>query len=788
MRNSSAAVNTIKNTLTVQITAFALTLLLASAVFGQSGNVDVRGNARIASSTILSVIAEELQGSTSPARVNDALQALNQTGFFKTVEVSRSGGGLVFTVVENPAINRVAVEGNKRLKDEVLLPLILSQSRQTYSPRRAEADAIALAEAYAASGRLATKITPKIIERSQNRVDLVFQIVEGRVSEVQKISVSGNRAFSERRLRGVLQSKQIGVFRAVVSRDTFLAERLEADKQVLRDFYLRNGYVDFEILSATADLTQARDGFLVNIKVREGQQYRFGDITVVSAESDINPDAFLDVLKAIKTGRVYRPAKVETVAEELDARAAQYNKNFVSATPRINRNDATRTLDIEFELARGQRVFVERIDIEGNATTLDRVIRREFQLAEGDAFNRREIQLATDRIRALGYFENVSVEAREGSTPSRAVIDVNVTETTTGSLNFGLSYSSGTGVGGNLSIEQRNFLGRGQTLRAGVTASSENTDLNIGFVEPRFLDRDLAVGFDLAGQTTTSSFLPIETRSVSFSPHVSFPTSEFGRLGASYRIASSTLTLNQVDDGTGTGTLTNVPASAVTQAEVARGPLLSSTFGLTYTLDKRNSVIEPTAGYRFSVGSAFTGIGGDKKFLKTEVDYSTFRSFADDQIVLSLEVEGGSINNLGNASQSATVTDRFFLGGDQLRGFQNFGIGPRDTAATAASDPVGGNLYAVARFEASFPIGIPEEYGIFGGVFFDVGTVWGLDNVPGGTALNNEDTAPKIRSAIGLSIFWDTAIGPLRFNFSRPIQSEVYDRPEDFRFTIDTRF
>lgn len=757
---------------------------MSGAAMAQS-NVEVKGNSRIATSTVLSVAAEELSGAPTPAKINAAVQALVDTGFFASVDVEQSGGTLTFVVVENPAVNVVAIEGNKRLKDETLFGVISTQSRQTYSARRAEVDAAAIAQAYAQSGRITATVTPKIIQRSQNRVDLVFQVVEGNVSEIEKITFLGNSAFSERRLRGVVATKQAGLFRAVIQADTFVADRIEFDKQKLREFYLRNGYVDFRVQSATSELTREKDGFLVTYSVIEGQQYRFGDITVVSAEPDIDAAEFESQLKAIKTGNVYRPAKVENVAEELDARASQLNYNFVAATPRISRNDDDRTLDVEFEIARGQRLFVERIDIEGNSTTQDKVIRREFQLAEGDAFNRRDVQQAADRIRGLGYFADVSVEAREGSSPSRAVIDVNVEEKPTGSLAFGLGYGSANGASGEVSIEERNLLGRGQTLRASISTSSEARNIQFGFEEPSFLDRDLLVGFDVGLQTTESSYLPIDTEALTISPKVSFPVSEYGRVTAFYKYQTNELMLQQIDDGTGTDTFVDEAASDLTEAEVALGKLSTSSIGLSFVHDRRNSIVEPTAGYRFEISQEFAGLGGDKRFSKTGIAYKTYRSFLDDQVVVSLELEGGYLKNSGKGS---TISDRYFLGGDKLRGFENFGIGPRDVAASAGNDPVGGNTFAVARFEASFPIGLPEEYGIYGGIFFDVGSVWGLDNVPATSNLNDEESSAKIRSAIGFSIFWDTQIGPLRFNFAKPLEYEEYDKTESFRFTVDTRF
>ncbi|GHA42331.1 outer membrane protein assembly factor BamA [Amylibacter ulvae] len=742
-------------------------------------SVEVRGNARIASSTILSIAAVELGVVTSPAKINSAVQRLFQTGFFEAVDIDVQGSNLVINVLENPTINRVSVEGNRRLKDEVLLGLIESTSRQTFSPTRAESDTQKIAEAYAASGRVATQITPKVIKRSQNRVDLVFQVVEGSISEIESVSFVGNRNFSDRRLRSVIESKRAGIFRALSKRDTFVADRIEFDKQKLSEFYLNNGYIDFEVLAASSDLTRSQDSFGVTFNVREGQQYTYGDVTIVSNEPDVDAAEF-ENLQKIKNGRRYDPRKLNDLVDNIEIRANSLNYPFLVARPIISRNDDARTLDIEISLERGQRAFIERIDIEGNAITLDKVIRREFKVAEGDAFNQRAIQQAADRVRALDYFEEVNVEAREGSAAGRAVIDVNVKEKTTGSLGFGVGYNSSNGPVGNVEISQRNFLGRGQNVRFGISTSGEAKDFQLAFTEPQFLDRDLAVGFDLSGRTTSSSYLPVDFETIQFSPRVSFPTGEDGRFTIYYKLARSEVLRQETDDSTDAVPLYE-DASAITLADVADGTVMTSSIGFGYKIDKRDSIISPTSGYTLSFDQEFAGLGGDVSFSKTSANFKMFRSFFNDNVVVTAELEGGYLHNIDRGSR---ITNRYFLGGDQLRGFEDYGIGPRDAST---GDPVGGNTYAVARLEASFPIGLPEEYGIYGGVFYDVGSVWGIDDTFG-VDLNGEDDSAIIRSAVGFSIFWDTAIGPLRFNFAKPLKKQAYDETETFRFTVDTRF
>jgi outer membrane protein insertion porin family len=752
--------------------------------------VSIDGNKRIASSTILSLAALVPGTRYSSGQINAAVQRLNASGFFKSVDFSVKSGRITIIVDENPTINRIAFEGNKKLKDGDLESLISSQPRQTFSAKRAEADAQQVAAAYSAGGRVDAQVTPRLIERSDNRVDLVFQVTEGRVTEIEKITFVGNRNFSQKRLRSTLATKQAGLIRTLISSDTFIQDRIELDKQRLREFYLNRGYVDFSVLSTSADLTRDKDAFLLNFTVEEGQQYKFGEVTLVTTEDDIDIEAYQKVSK-IKTGRNYDPRKVDTLIQELDVKLGSEGFAFVSAHPRISRNDDTRTLDLEIELTRGQRLFVERIDIEGNSTTLDRVIRRQFELAEGDAFNRREIQEATDRIRAMGLFESVDVESREGSSRDRAIIDVNVKEKATGNLGIGAGFSSSSGLTFNLNLEERNFLGRGQTIRLDLSNNSDAKNLGFSFSDPSFLDRDLRAGFRLGYRSSSNSKIPIDTTTLEFAPSIEFPLGKNSLLSVTYRLETEEIKIQTTENTAVTPpVLIDVPVSTFISSD--RGKQVKSSVIFGYSFDRTNSVIEPTGGFKFGVTQQFTGLGGDATFSKTSVNFKTYTTLFNDDIILSAEFDAGAI-----AGSGARISDRFFLGGDKLRGFEDYGIGPRDVEfnnpTTGPADDgtvgqaLGGNMYAVARLEASFPVGLPEEYGVFGGVFLDAGSVWGLDGITS-ASIGTDANSPKIRAAAGVSIFWKTAIGPLRFNFSRPIKKEVYDLEENFRFTIDTRF
>ncbi|MEM6595153.1 MAG: outer membrane protein assembly factor BamA [Pseudomonadota bacterium] len=729
--------------------------------------VQIEGNQRIEDATVLSFLDLPRGGVVSAAQLNDALQRLQGSGLFERVELVPAGSTLVVNVTEFPTINRVNIEGNRRLSDEDLLPLLQSQSRRVYNPTTAEADAATLTEGYRQAGRIAATVTPRIIRRSNNRVDLVFEVVEGRVVEVERISFVGNRAYSDRRLRRVVESKQAGLFRGLVQSDTFIADRIAFDRQLLRDFYLSRGYVDFQVLSVAPELTRQRDAFFLTFRIQEGQQFRFGSITTVSDLPSIDPDEF-QAVNRIKEGSIYSPVRIENTITRMERLAIQKGLDFIRVEPRITRNDSELTLDIEFQVVRGPRLFVERIDIEGNATTLDRVIRRQFRTVEGDPFNPREIRDAAERIRALNYFTTADVNTRQGSGPDQVIVDVDLEETTTGSLGFGVSYGSENGVGFNVSFSERNFLGRGQILSFSFDTGSDTQDTSLSFVEPAFLGRDLRFGFDVFYRTTDSDLADFDTQNIGFRTSLGFPISENGRLRLSYSLSE-----DEID---------NVSSDLTPIIARDAGKAITSSIGYQYSYDTRRTGLNPNAGVLLRFGQEFAGIGGDREYILTTALASAQTRVAREEVTLRAELEVGGLSMLSGNSR---VTERFFLGSRRMRGFDSDGVGPRDLGSLN-QDALGGNFFAVARFEAEFPLGLPEEYGISGGAFLDVGSLWGLDDVNGATGI--VDDSANLRAAIGVSIFWDTQIGPLRFNFSEALVKEPYDETRSFDLTVFTRF
>ena len=731
-------------------------------------SIDVVGNLRIESSTIRSYAGISTAQSLSAADLNAAYQSIASSGLFEEVEIVPNGARLVIKVKEFPTINRVAFEGNSRLKDEVLAGLIKSQTRRVFNPTEVEQDRAVIAEAYANSGRLAAKVNPKFIRLSDNRVDLVFEIFEGGLVEIERISFVGNRAYSDRKLRSVLETKQAGLLRTFIQRDTFVEDRIEFDKQVLSDFYKSRGYADFRINSVNAEISQERDAYFITFNIREGQKFSVGQIDVTTDLSGIDTKAFARAGK-VRTGQTYSPLAIENDITRMERFANQEGLEFLRITPRISRNDASLSLDVNYVIERGPRIFVERIDIEGNTATLDRVIRRQFRIVEGDPFNPSEIRASARRIRALGFFSNADVTSREGSNPEQVVVDVKVEEAPTGSLSFGASYSTAAGAGGLVEYSERNFLGRGQALSLKLTAGTGNQTYSFDFKEPAFLYNDLSLSILTSYAETQRQFSQYNTSALKIRPQLSFPLSEQTRLGVRYKYAESKLS--------------NASRSLYTVIgkEQYLGNISESGLGYTLSFDSRRTGLDPDAGVLARIEQDFSGLGGDTTSLKTTGLISGEMKVLGEEVTLIGTIEGGMLSYSKGQSR---VVDRFQLGSGIMRGFEPGGIGPREyDRVKGVNDALGGDKFAAMRLEALFPIGLPEEYGITGGVFYDVGNLWGLEY----DSADIQYEKGAWRQAAGVSIIWITPVGPFRFNFSRAIAKELLDTANDFELTLATR-
>jgi outer membrane protein insertion porin family len=729
--------------------------------------IDVDGNKRIETSTIITYSGLATDQVFGADDLNRAYQNILASGLFESVEVVPNGNRLVINVNEFPTVNKIAFEGNRRVNDNTLRALVGMQPRRVFNPDKVDTDRAAIAQFYADQGRLAARVTPKIIRRSDNRVDVIFEIFEGGVTEIERIGIVGNKVFSDRRLRRVLDTKQAGLLRLFVRRDTFLTDRIEFDKRLLTDFYNARGYIDFQVNDVNAELTEENNAYFVTFNVREGQMFRFGDVTLASKRSDIDVEDFQIAISA-ETGDVYSPTLMEKNLSRLEARATQLGLDFVRVTPRVTRNDADLTLDVEFVLEQGERVFVERIDITGNATTMDRVIRRQFRISEGDPFNPRLIREAAERIRALGFFGNAGVNAREGTQPGQIIVDFEVEEQPTGSLQLGATYSGDNGFGVVIDYAERNFLGRGQALSFAIRTGIDNQSYEFDFTEPEFLSPELRFNLGLSYGETDNQGAAYDTRNFDITPSLSFPLSEYSRLSVRGNVSATEM----LNPGT---------VGSIVEDEITRGRLDDAGFGFTYRYDTRGVGLDPSSGIAVIYNQDFGGMAGDKgTFSKSTIRTIGERAIMNEDVVLRGVLEAGLLHHTGGSSR---VTDRFFLPATVLRGFEFAGMGPRQRDGTI-NDALGGNKYTVAKFEMDFPLGLPEEYGMSGGAFYHAGNLW--DTGASGNRLLYDNGA--WRHVVGATLYWTTPIGPLRFDFTRALKKETHDEERTFDMSIATRF
>ncbi len=745
--------------------------------------IEIDGNIRVDDSTIFGITGIGRGQPVTAGQLNQAVSNLAASGLFEDFDLVPQGNRLMIQVREFPIIGIVNFEGNRRINDDAISEVVQTRGGRVLSPSAVEADARAIAELYARRGRTAAEVTPKIIPRGNNRVDLAFEIREGNVVEIERISFVGNSAFSNYRLRQVLSTKQAGLLRWVIQSDTFIAERIALDRQLLTDFYLSRGYIDFEVLSVTSEIARERDGFFLTFNIREGLQYRFGDVTVVSEVDGLDPADFERELR-LRPGVIFSPNVLEQNIARMERLAELRGLRFIRAEPRFTRNNRDQTIDVEFALVRGERVFVERIDIQGNTTTLDRVVRRQFNVAEGDPLNPREIREAAERIRALGYFSDVSVEPRQGSAPDQAVVDVEVEETTTGSLGFSVSYGAAQGVGFGITFAEQNFLGRGQQVAVAFNTVKGSRDLSLNFVEPAFMGRDLSYSLGVGYRETRTFFSDFNTREAFFNNAIDFPVSEFGRLQLRQGLVLDRLRgLNEGPYAPG-----DVRPSTRLLDDQRAGTSITGSLGYTYSIDTRNVGIDPTQGYVFSFRQDF-GLGNQsRRFIKSEVRAGYEMAVFNEDVTLRGDARAGLLHMARGQSR---YRERFQLA-DVMRGFRPGASGPRDFFATN-EDVLGGNKYFTVSAEMQFPLGTPEEYGLSGGLFADVGSVWGFDSA---TTIQTTHPLPDgvdynkmhVRGTVGVSLFWDSPLGPLRFDFSRAVRKLDRDRTQNFDFSIVSRF
>jgi outer membrane protein insertion porin family len=734
--------------------------------------IRVEGNQRIEPETVRSYMQIAVGQPYDAEKVDQSLKTLFATGLFADVTIRREGTVLIVSVVENPIINRIAFEGNKAIKKDKLDKEVQLRPRVVYTRARVRADVQRIIEIYRRSGRFAATVEPKIVQLPQNRVDLIFEIHEGKKTKIRRITFIGNEHYSDGELRSRVSTKESRWWRIFSKGDTYDPDRLAYDRELLRQFYLQHGYADFRVVSAVAELTKDRREFFITFTVEEGQTYRFGKIDIVSDIRDLKPEALSDLIQP-REGKIYNAKQIEDTVDALSEAAGVRGYAFVDIRPEIKRDKEKRIIDVTFHVLQAPRVYVERIDITGNFRTLDRVIRREMRLAEGDAFNVAMMRRSRERIRGLGFFGDVTVDQVQGSAPDRNVIQVSVQEQSTGELQIGAGYSSQESLIGQVSIRERNLLGRGQDLRFSFQISSIQRTFDLGFTEPYFMGRDVAAGIDLFSSSTDyTDYSYYKQGRTGFQLRTAFPVTEYLTVGLRYKFSQDNITLGTLFD----------PSSFPPYIRDSLGKFTTSSIGYSISYDRRDDRLDPKRGFFWVLSQDLAGLGGSVKYIRSDMSFAWYHPLFKDNWVLSFTLQEGYIKGLG---QGVRINDRYFLGGQDLRGFEPYGVGPASYDANAQKhyDALGGNLRSAGSLEFTVPVGATSELGLKFSTFVDFGTLAYVDFTGPGVF-----DVGSLRASAGVGVGWKSPMGPIRLDFAVPLRKEPFDRTQLFQFNFGTRF
>ena len=737
------------------------TTLAAVALADTIQGIQVTGNKRIETETVISNLPLKVGDSFDDLQLNQALKDLFATGYFADVQIRRAGGKLIIEVIENSLINRISFEGNSKLKDEKLTEEIQLRPREVLSRTKIQSAQQRILEIYRRMGRFDATVEPKVIRLEENRVDLVFEINEGEVTYVRKINFIGNKHFTSSRLEEQLFTKRYRWFRLWASDDTFDPDRFTADQQNLQQYYFDMGYPDFRLVSAVAELSPDHKDFYLTFTVEEGEKYTYGKVDIVSHLKQVNAEdlkAFMD----IKSGEQFSRKQIERNITTLNTHVGTYGYAFADIQPRIEKNREKKTVDLIFEVKEGPRVYIERIDVVGNDRTRDEVIRRELNMLEGDAYNSTKVKRAEKNLKDLGYFKKSEILVEPGTAPDKARLVVKLEEQPTGEMGVAAGFSTLDGILGNVKFTERNFMGTGRIVHASVTIARRMQEFDVGITDPYFLGYSLEAGLDLfrVRSTRLSNFV---SASNGVSPHIAYALTEH---------LSQTLTYTLKDDH-----ISSVaPGSSVFISQQA-GKFVTSALGQSLVYDRRDSRIDPTSGYALSLSNTYAGLGGKVNYLKNSIGASWFYSPVED-VVLNVRGTIGDIEKAGK--NTIRIVDSILLGADTFRGFEYAGIGPRDSKT---GDPLGGTRFWTGTIETLFPIGLPNEFGVKGAVFTDFGTTW----KPGVTGPNINDKR-TLRASVGIGLSWTSPFGPLKIDYAIPVKRQKFDQTQRFLFGFSSRW
>ncbi|MDQ8728768.1 outer membrane protein assembly factor BamA [Bradyrhizobium sp. LHD-71] len=805
------------------------TTVASPAIAQSASSIVVEGNRRVEADTIRSYFRPGSGGRIDSGSINDALRALYETGLFQDVRINQAGGRLVVTVIENPVISRVIFEGNRKMKDEQLASEVQSKPRGSLSRPLVQSDTQRITEIYRRQGRYDVSVVPQIIEQPNNRVDLIFEVNEGGKTGVKSIEFVGNKAVSDYRLRDVIKTRETNLLSFLGSGDVYDPDRVEADRDLIRRYYLKNGYADIQVVAALTEYDPQRRGFLVTFQIEEGRQYRVGSIDIQSNIRGLDPNAFRSFLR-LGVGSVYNGEAIEKSVEEITVEAARRGYAFATVRPRGERNFENGTVSIVLVLEEGPRVYVERINVRGNTRTKDYVIRREFDIAEGDAYNRALIDRAERRLKNLDYFKTVKILTEPGSSADRVVIVVDLEEKSTGDFSVSGGYSTSDGFLAEVSVSERNLLGTGLYAKAGVQYGERTRGYNVSVVEPFLFGYRIAGGIDIfQRQQLPSSYVSYETTTIGGSARLGFALREDLSMQVRYSLYRQEVGIdptlqncnNNVNNASlgfnptpsyvlnptnglpvgfdsaaylaatsGLGCYADGEASLPIKIELANGAVWTSSVGYTLAYNTLDNNKDPTSGLLAEFRQDIAGLGGDVKYLRSAVDARFYFPVISD-VVGVLRGQGGHIMGLGGGD--LRMLDHFQMGPNLVRGFAPVGIGPRDITLGTAQDALGGTMYWGASVELQMPFWfLPKEAGLKGAIYADAGSLWdykGPETFPSTLeSITVAQNGMQVRASVGAGIIWQSPFGPLRFDYAIPVAKGPNDRTQEFRFGGGTSF
>lgn len=745
--------------------------------------VEVSGNQRIDAETIRNYITIKPGKAFSSSDIDGAVKALFGTGLFSDVQINQVGSTLVVKVAEYQVVNQVLFQNNKKLKDNALAAAVQLKPRGTFSQATLDADVESVKAAYRRIGRDDVTVTTQVMQLGDNRVNVVFNIVEGDRTQIAAVNFVGNSAYSSRRLADIINTKRSSWLSFVLRDDVYDDDKLRADEELLRRFYYNHGYADFQVVSAVGELDSATNKYTVTITVQEGDRYTFGDVSVESSIPEVDGKSLESVIETHK-GDVYNAKNVEDSIIALTEKVAGSGYAFAQVTPRGDRNFENHTISVVYTIDQGTKAYIERIEIRGNDRTRDYVIRREFDVSEGDAFNQVLIQRSKKRLENLNYFEKVDISTVPGSQPDQVVLVVDVVEKSTGEFSVGAGYSTGGDTAGPSvegSVTERNFLGRGQFIKLSAGGGKNSRDYSLSFTEPYFLGRRIAAGFDIFKQTREYDNYDSDT--VGATVRFGLPITDSISTQLAYNISQEKYKL---DDDCVTGGVYDPAKCDVSTAildGIEQSPWIKSSVSLGLVYNTIDDMKSPHEGIYATTTVEVAGLGGDAKFVKVTGRGSIYQTLSEQYDLVGL-ISGGAGHVEGYGSDGLRIFDQFQSTDRMIRGFAYGGIGPVDTAT---GDHLGGTTYFNASAEAQFPLPvIPESFGLRGAVFADAATLYGSKVDTAG--VTQDSVGMKLRASVGLGLMWASPFGPIRIDYAIPVKKEARDDVQEFNFGISTRF